>query len=82
MGSILIHFDVDVIDFDKFPAEEVPHYHGLSFDEAMSAFGVFVNSRKFAGLVIIEFNADRDEDGALAHRFVDTVAKTLEKRGD
>jgi arginase len=80
--TILIHFDVDVIDFDDFPAGDVPHYHGLSFDEAMSALDVFIASRKFAALVITEFNADRDPDGTLAVRFVDAVAKTLGRKGD
>ena len=80
--SILVHFDVDVIDFDDFPAADLPHYHGLSFDEALAALGVFVASRKLAGLVITEFNADRDSDGALASRFVDAVAKVLDERND
>ena len=81
-GSILVHFDVDVIDFDDFPAADVPHSQGLGFDEAMAALSVFVASRKLAGLVITEFNADRDADGTLAHRFVDAVAKALEDRED
>ena len=73
---------MDVIDFDDFPAGDVPHYHGLSFDEAMSALDVFIASPKFAALVITEFNADCDPDGTLAVRFVNAVAKTLKKRGD
>jgi arginase len=79
--SILIHFDVDVVDADDFPAGDVPHYHGLSFDEAMSALDVFVASQKLAALVITEFNADHDPEGTLAARLVDAVAKSLEKRG-
>jgi arginase len=75
--AILIHFDVDVIDFDDFPVGDVPHHHGLSFDEAMRALAVFIASPKFAALVITEFNADRDPDGTVAARFVDAVAKTL-----
>ncbi len=80
--SILVHFDVDVIDFVDFPVADVPHYEGLGFDEAMSALDVFVASRKLAGLVITEFNAHRDANGMLARRFVDAVAKALEERGD
>ena len=80
--SILIHFDVDVIDFVDFPVADVPHYQGLRFDEAMSALDVFIASRKFVGLVITEFNADRDADGMIARRFVDALAKALEERGD
>ncbi len=81
-ASILVHFDVDVIDFDDFPAGDVPHYHGLSFDEAISALDVFLASPKFVALVITEFNVDRDRDGTLAVRFVDAVAKILEERSD
>jgi arginase len=80
--AILIHFDVDVIDFDDFPVGDVPHHHGLSFDEAMRALAVFIASPKFAALVITEFNANRDPDGTHAARLVDAVAKTLEQRGD
>ena len=61
---------------------DVPHYQGLSFDEAMSVLSVFIVSCKLAGLVINEFNADRDADGLLAHRFVDAVVKALEERDD
>jgi hypothetical protein len=41
---------------------DVPHYQGLSFDEAISVLCVFIASRKLAGLVINQFNADRDAD--------------------
>jgi arginase len=78
--SILVHFDVDVIDFDDFPAADVPHSQGLSFDEAMSALKVFISSRKFAALVITEFNSHRDPDGMLARRFVEAVTQAFEKR--
>ena len=63
-----------------FPLADVPHHHGLSFADAMSALEVFIARRKFAGLVITEFNADRDTDGTLARRFVDAVAKVLGKK--
>ncbi len=71
---------MDVIDFDDFPAADVPHFQGMSFDEAMSALDIFVASRKFAALVITEFNTYRDADGMLAQRFVEAFAKALEER--
>lgn len=77
-NSILVHFDVDVVDAADFPAGDVLHPHGLSFDETMSALDVFIASPKSAGLVITEFNAERDKDGTLAQRFVNRVIKTLE----
>ena len=73
--SILVHFDVDVIDFADFPAADVPHSKGLSFDEAISALAVFMGSRKFAGLVITEFNVQRDPGGSLARRLVEALVR-------
>jgi arginase len=76
--QFLVHFDVDVIDFRDFPVADVPHEHGLSFSEAMEILKVFISNPKFAGLVITEFNGERDKDGAQAQRFVDSVVNTLE----
>jgi len=75
---MLIHFDVDVMDWDDFPAADVAHSQGLPFDDAMAALSVFVAGDKLAGLVITEFNADYDADGTLARRFVAAVVKALE----
>lgn len=74
---VLVHFDVDVIDCSEFAAADVPHDKGLSFNEAMEVLRVFVSSPKFAGLVITEFNADRDADGTLARGLMDGVVKIL-----
>ena len=78
MEQILVHFDVDVIDFNDFPAADVPHHHGLSFSEAIDALRVFVSSPKFIGLVITELNGERDPDGRYAERLADAVATALE----
>jgi len=76
--QILVHFDVDVIDHREFPAADVPHDHGLGFGDALEALGVFVANPRFAGLVITEFNANRDPDGALAGQFVAALAKVMQ----
>lgn len=78
-GQILVHFDVDVIDFSDLPAADVPHEFGLSFDEAMEILSIFASSSRFAGLVLTEFNAERDEDRRLAQRLVEGVVRTLEE---
>ena len=80
VDSILIHFDVDVIDSTDFSAVDVAHPHGMHFSDAMSALEVFIASRKLVGLVVTEFNADHDAEGILARRFVDAIAKVLKKR--
>ena len=82
VNSILVHFDVDVIDAADLPAADVPHDDGLGFDETMSALDVFLASDKLAGLVITEFNADRDADGTQARRLVEALAKALEEGND
>ena len=74
---ILVHFDVDVVDFDDFPAADVPHKPGLSMSKTQEALGVFLRSRKSAGLVLTEFNARRDSDGKLTRRLIDTVTGAM-----
>lgn len=74
---ILIHFDVDVIDHRDFPAADVLHEQGLTFDETMDVLKIFASSSKFAGLVITEFNSNRDKDGSLARRLVDALVTIL-----
>jgi arginase len=77
VSQVLVHFDVDVIDARDFPAADVLHDHGLAFDEAIDVLRVSVSSPSFAGLVITEFNPDRDRDGALATKLVEGVKKII-----
>jgi len=74
---ILVHFDVDVIDDVDFPVADVPHHNGLAFSQAMEALRAFVSSPRFAGLVITEFNADRDPEGAYAEQLVTAITEAL-----
>lgn len=76
-SQILVHFDVDVIDANDFPAADVLHTGGLAFDEAMDVLKVLASSSSFAGLIITEFNSVRDPDGTLAQRLVDAVVGIL-----
>jgi arginase len=76
-AQILIHCDVDVIDFEDFPAADVPHRPGLRLSEARDALAVFLASRKVVGLVLTEFNGLRDQDSLLATRLVDAVVSAL-----
>jgi arginase len=77
---ILVHFDVDVVDSDDFPAVDIPHKPGLSLLEAQEALGVFLGSRKALGLVVTEFNARLDTDGKLALQLNDTIQKAIIQR--
>ena len=77
---ILVHFDVDVVDFDDFPAVDVPHKPGLSLLQAQEALGVFLGSRKSMGLVVTEFNAGLDSGGKLARQLTDVIQAVVAKR--
>lgn len=77
---ILVHFDVDVVDSDDFPAADVPHKPGVSLGEAQEALGVFLGSHKVVGLVVTEFNAGRDTDGGLAMQLTNTLQEATSRR--
>ena len=77
---ILVHFDIDVVDFDDFPAVDVPHKPGLSLLQAKEALGVFLESPKVVGLVLTEFNAGRDTDGKLAVELNKTIQEAMSSR--
>ncbi|MFN8531368.1 MAG: arginase family protein [Anaerolineae bacterium] len=75
----LVHFDVDVIDFNDFAIADVPLFgQGLKFTEAMSGLAVFASNPHFAGLVITEINPDHmDEQHTEAHIFVRELVRAL-----
>jgi arginase len=77
---ILVHFDVDVVDFDDFPAVDVPHKPGLRMSEVREALGVFLGSHHVVGLVLTEFNAKCDSDGELALRLTDTIQYAMARQ--
>lgn len=76
---LLIHFDVDVIDFVDLPlSENHDRNEGLSFQQTMEALTTFVSDRKFGALTIAELNPDHgSEDGYTVQRFVCALAESL-----
>jgi arginase len=69
---VLLHLDVDVVDFIDPPIADIPqHNAGLTFDEAMTCLAVFARHEGLAGLIITEFNPDHGaEDGSTADALV------------
>jgi arginase len=80
---IVVHFDVDVIDFTETPmSENWGRNEGLSFDNALRAFGVLVADAALAGVTITELNPNHTEAGAgTIERFARAVATSLGARG-
>jgi arginase len=62
---ILVHFDVDVIDFTDTPLSENPgRNEGITYEEAMTAFEVLAASPDLSGLTVTELNPNHVEEGA------------------
>jgi arginase len=75
--TVLVHFDVDVMDF---PAADVPHPHGLDAESAFAALRVFATAPLCGGVVVTEFNAERDPDGSQAESLVHGLVEALGAR--
>ena len=76
---VLVHFDVDVIDFTDVPlSENWGRNEGLSFEHALRALDAVLSSRHLAGLTITELNPDHAERGAGGiERLAAAVAESL-----
>jgi arginase len=76
---IVVHFDVDVIDFTETPmSENWGRNEGLSFDDALRTFGVLVADPALTGVTITELNPNHTEAGAgTVERFARAVAASL-----
>jgi arginase len=70
---LLVHFDVDVVDFTNAPlSENTGRNTGLPLETAFRALRPLVRDPRLAALTITELNPDHGEaDGATLRRFVD-----------
>jgi arginase len=76
---LLVHFDVDVIDFTDVPlSENCGRNQGLAFQAALQALHALVRSPLFGGVTITELNPDHTEQGSNSiQRFATAVAQGL-----
>jgi arginase len=76
---LLVHFDVDVIDFnDAQLSEEGIRGDGITLDAAMRALAVLARSDRLSAITITELNPEHgDEQGEELRRFVDGLAGAL-----
>lgn len=77
--ALLIHFDVDVIDFTDAPlSENTGRNEGLTLEQAFRALRILTASPIFSALTITELNPlHGEEDGATLERFVGGLVGTL-----
>jgi arginase len=76
---LLVHFDVDVIDFTDTPlSENWGRNVGLAYDAAIASLERLLASERLAGLTITELNPDHTEEGADSLvRFAADIARCL-----
>lgn len=76
---LLVHFDVDVIDFNDLPlAENYSKNKGLSYSHTLEVLEVLLKSPKFAGLTLAEINPDHGaEDGSTIQKFAQDLSRLL-----
>jgi arginase len=75
---LLVHFDVDVIDFTDMPlSENWGRNEGLTYDHAMRALRTLLASPRLAGLTITELNPDHAENAQSIERFAALIADSL-----
>jgi arginase len=75
---LLVHIDVDVLDFLDFPiAEETRRYRGLRFEQLVAAVRELVAAPNWTALTICEVNPDHDPDGSSMRRLSEALADVL-----
>ena len=79
VDRVVVHFDVDVIDFAQCPLSEgYRHGEGCSLEQAMTAILVLASKQEFAGITVTELNPDHgEEDSATLKRFSRQFAQAL-----
>ena len=71
---LLIHLDVDVLDFAAFPlAENTRRNYGLTFEQLTVTLSVLLSAPNWVGLTVTEVNPDHSDDVRL-RRFVEMLA--------
>jgi arginase len=79
IDCLLVHFDLDVVDFLDFPAADFPTINaGLDLADALACIAELARHREFSALTICEFNPDHvDEEQRLVQRFVEDLVESI-----
>jgi arginase len=65
VDRVLVHFDVDVIDFTDTPLSENPgRNEGITYEQAAAALATLLASPAVAGVTVTELNPNHVEEGA------------------
>jgi arginase len=78
--EFVLHLDTDVIAVDEFPAVNVPGSGGLPLADVRAALAEFAKHKNLLGLVVAQYNPDKDPDGGGAKKLVDLLVEALSAR--
>jgi arginase len=78
--EFVLHLDTDVIAVDDFPAVNVPGSGGLPLADVRAALTEFAKHKNLLGLVVAQYNPDKDPDGSGAKKLVDLLVEALSAR--
>ncbi len=75
-GVVVVHFDVDVVDFIDAPLSENPGRNvGIPLETALEALAALLDDSRVAALTVTELNPLHGEaDGSTIARFADGLA--------
>jgi arginase len=81
---LLVHFDVDIMDFADFPiAENTRRQCGMTFDVAMAALQYILQAPNIAACTVTEINPLHcDEEQTLVRRFAVRLAEAIAGSGN
>jgi arginase len=79
-NEFVLHFDVDTISSQEFPAANFPGEGGLSLNEVRDALRVFAVQPNLAAVVVAGYNPEFDPQGEWARRLVDLLVEVLAAR--
>jgi len=78
-GPVLVHLDVDAIDYAEMPVKDSGD-GGLTLVEVSDLVTALVASPRVIGLHVAEFDPGRDPEGAHARKVVDLLARAVARR--
>ena len=78
-ASVLLHFDIDVLNKQDMPAAYFPHADGLSLTEARDLLGAILADSRIRIIEVAEYASLRDVDRIHASSIVELLAATLKK---
>jgi arginase len=78
-ASILLHFDIDVLNKQDMPAAYFPHTDGLSITEAQELLGVLLADSRVRIIEVAEYASLRDLDQSYASQIAEMLATALKR---